>query len=92
MNGVSPLVCYKRFLDDNFMVWLGSQSELHSFHRNINTINPSIKFTMEHTKEQNNLDRYPCHTQVSIPFLHISICVRTGGISSDLNRKKTDRC
>ncbi len=76
------------------MVWLGTHSELHSFHRDINTINSSIKFTMEHTKKLSDLDQNscPCHAQDSIPFLDTSLSVRNGGLNSDLYRKKTDRC
>ena len=52
VNGVSPLVFYKRFLDDILMIWLGSHKDLHCFFKEINTINSSIKFTIEHTKKQ----------------------------------------
>ena len=94
VNGVSPLVCYKRFLDDIFMVWLGTHAQLHSFHRDINKIKSSIKFTMEHTKKpsDNDPDSCPCPTQDNIPFLDTSLSVRAGSINSDLYRKKTDRC
>ena len=71
MNGVSPLTAYKRFLDDIFMVWIGSHQQLHRFHREINTINPSIKFTIKHTKKLSDVhpDPCPCPAQDSIPFL-----------------------
>ena len=94
VNGVSPLIAYKRFLDDIFMVWIGSHNQLHSFYRDINTINPSIKFTIEHTKKLSDPDQEscPCPAQDSIPFLDTSLSVRNGKINSDLYRKKTDRC
>ena len=94
VNGVSPLVFYKRFLDDILMIWLGSHKELHCFFKDINTINSSIKFTIEHTKKQcdPDPDSCPCPAQDSIPFLDTSLSVRSGKISSDLYRKKTDRC
>ena len=31
LNGVSPLVFYKRFLDDILVIWLGSHHQLHCF-------------------------------------------------------------
>ena len=76
------------------MVWIGSQNQLHSIYRDINTINPSIKFTIEHTKKLDNLDsdNCPCPAQDSIPFLDTSLSVRTGKIKSNLYWKKTDRC
>ena len=57
VNGVSPLVFFKRYLDDILMVWLGTHSELYSFFSDINTINPSIKFTIEHTKRLSDSDQ-----------------------------------
>ena len=94
VNGVSPLVFYKRFLDDILMIWLGSHQQLHSFHQDINCINPSIKFSIEHTKKLSDPDPNSCScpTQDSIPFLDTSLSVRAGKINSDLYRKKTDRC
>ena len=93
-DNVSPLVFYKRFLDDILMIWLGSHEQLHCFFKEINTINSSIKFTIEHTKKESDLDpdSCPCPAQLSIPFLDTSLSVRNGRISSDLYRKKTDRC
>ena len=76
------------------MIWLGSHQQLHSFHQDINCINPSIKFSIEHTKKLSDPDPNSCScpTQDSIPFLDTSLSVRAGKINSDLYRKKTDRC
>ena len=76
VNGVSPMVCYKRFLDDIFMVWLGTHAQLHSFHRDINKIKSSIKFTMEHSKTSNDNDpvarpRLANEAQFKIPHILI---------------------
>ena len=94
VDGVSPLVFYKRFLDDILMIWLGSHHHLHSFVQDINKINPSIKFSLEHTKKLSDPDHdsCPCPLQDSVPFLDTSLSVRNGHINSDLYRKKTDRC
>ena len=76
------------------MIWLGTHEQLHGFFKEINNINDSIKFTIEHTKKQSDPDpdSCPCPAQDSIPFLDTSLSVRNGLISSDLYRKKTDRC
>ena len=51
INNTSPLSFFKRFLDDILMLWTDSYENLHKFLKEINTIHPSIKFTMEHTKK-----------------------------------------
>ena len=91
VDGVSPLVFYKRFLDDILMIWLGSHQHLHSFFQDINKINPSIKFSLEHTKKLSDPDHdsCTCPLQDSVPFLDTSLSVRNGHINSDLYRKKT---
>ena len=45
-NGINPLLLYKRYLDDILFIFLGSNDKLHKFFDEINTIAPSIKFTM----------------------------------------------
>ena len=49
VNGVSPILAYKRFLDDIFKIWTGPIQELYQFLEEVNTLHPSIKFTMEHS-------------------------------------------
>ena len=90
VDGVSPLVFYKRFLDDILMIWLGSHQHLHSFFQDINKINPSIKFSLEHTKKLSDPDHDSCSCplQDSVPFLDTSLSVRNGHINSDLYKKK----
>ena len=51
INMTNPLSFFKRFLDDILMLWTDSYENLHKFLKEINTIHPSIKFTMEHTKK-----------------------------------------
>ena len=48
-EGVHPIRFLKRFLDDIFLIFTGSISNLHAFLSEINDIHPSIKFTMNHT-------------------------------------------
>ena len=54
INNTSPLSSFKRFLDDILLCYgltLMKIFSLHKFLKEINTIHPSIKFTMEHTKK-----------------------------------------
>ena len=48
-NGIIPLKFMKRFLDDLFLIFVGSILELHAFFEDINKIHPTIKFTMAYT-------------------------------------------
>ena len=52
-DGVYPIRFLKRFLDDIFLIFIGSIEKLHSFLSEINNIHPSIKFTMNHTMPDN---------------------------------------
>ena len=38
---------WKRYKDDNFMIWTGNKSELETYISHINTVNQTIKFTYE---------------------------------------------
>lgn len=51
-NGINPLMFLKRFLDDLFLIFLGTPKKLHQFWQEENTIDPSIQFTMSHTKKR----------------------------------------
>ena len=48
-NGQIPLRFLKRFLDDIFLIFEGSVTDIHKIFDEINTIHPNIKFTMTHT-------------------------------------------
>ena len=55
-NGEIPLKFFKRFLDDIFLIFFGSVYNLHiMFFDELNTIHPTIKFTMSHTVPENNI-------------------------------------
>jgi hypothetical protein len=85
---------FKRFLDDIFLVFLGSTAKLHLFFNDINMIHPNIKFTMTHTKPKSeNQDQItcPCPPTVSIPYLDTLCEIKNGKIITDLYRKPTDK-
>ena len=48
--GGENIFLWKRFIDDIFMVWLGTEEELKSYLSTINTIRATIKFTCEYSK------------------------------------------
>ena len=85
----NPVRFIKRFLDDIFMVWRGSTSDLHKFLHHLNSINPSIKFTMSHTTNAHST--CDCSSASSIPFLDTSCNISDGKIITDLYKKSTDR-
>ena len=96
INMTNPLSFFKRFLDDILMIWTGSYEDLHKFLGQINTIHPSIKFTMQHTKKISDPpssssppppDTCNCEPASSIPFLDASISVENGRIKTALYRK-----
>ena len=68
---------WKRFIDDIFLLWLGSEEELDTFLTFLNTIHPTIKFTHTSSKE-------------TVSFLDISISLKNGYLSTDLFTKPTD--
>ena len=43
---------YKRYIDDIFMLWPHSLSDLMNFITNLNNYHPLIKFTFEHSHKQ----------------------------------------
>ena len=92
-NGQSAIQFFKRFLDDIFLIPLGSLKKLHEFFTEINTLHPTIKFTMSHTTpitEQQD-SSCPCTPSESIPSLDTSCKIKQGKIIIDLYRKPTDQ-
>jgi hypothetical protein len=47
-------IAYYRFVDDVFMIWTGTEQELLSFFKEINTVHDSIKFDCNYSKENIN--------------------------------------
>jgi hypothetical protein len=68
---------WKRFIDDIFLLWFGSDEELVNFFNYINSFHPTIKFTMESSSSH-------------IPFLDIKLFMESGFIHTDLFTKPTD--
>ncbi|KAK3097441.1 hypothetical protein FSP39_009676 [Pinctada imbricata] len=68
---------WKRYLDDCFIFWTKSEEELQTFHRTINNIHESIKFTVE-------------SSTIELPFLDILIIKEGAKIKTDLYCKPTD--
>ena len=93
VNGEIPMKHMKRFLDDIFFVFLGSIEKLHLFLDEINTIHPTIKFTMSHTtpNDQELASNCSCQKVKSIPYLDTSCEIKAGKIVTDLYRKPTDK-
>ena len=87
------MLLLKRFLDDLFMIFIGSTKVLHIFLSEVNKINPNIKMTMSHTSVKNEPLhlKCDCETKYSIPYLDTSCEIRKGKIETDLYRKPTDR-
>ena len=94
-DGTFPIRLFKRFLDDIIMIWCGSVEKLHSFIDAINTINPSIQFTLSHTVVSTGLAitncDCPCNKTTSLAFLDTSLSIQDGKVVVDLFKKPTDR-
>ena len=90
-GGEYPLILFKRFLDDIFLVYTGCV-KIHLFLSELNNIHPTIKFTMTHTTP-NGEDNPDCGCQPSdsLAFLDTLCSIQGGQIVTDLYRKKTDR-
>ena len=70
-------IYWNRFLDDCFIILRSSQISPGQLSLTLNSINPSIKFTMEYIKDQ-------------IPFLDILLKKSESGIWMDLYHKTAD--
>ena len=93
-EGIFPIRLFKRFLDDIIMLWCGSVESLHSFITDINTINPSIQFTLSHNFQPTDMiinNPCTCDKTTSIAFLDTSLSIQEGRVMVDLYRKPTDR-
>ena len=91
-NGDIPIKFMKRFLDDIFLIFLGSIQKLHEFFQEINLIHPNIKFTMFHTTTKTEQEEpCSCPRLDAIPYLNTSCSLKNGKIVTDLYRKPTDK-
>ena len=72
------ILFWKRFIDDIFSIFIGSEEELLALFRQINQLHPIIKFSFH-------------YSQTSVEFLDIRIIKDANGyLYSDLYRKPTD--
>ena len=67
-----------RYIDDIFMVWLGSESELRDFLNYINAEHETLKFTWNWSRERVN-------------YLDVQVINNRGKIDTDLYTKPTDK-
>ena len=83
----------KRFLDDYFLLFIGTTKNLHILFEEINKLNPTIQFTMSHTSVYNEAekDQCGCDKKSEIPFLDTMISIKEGYLDTDLYKKETDR-
>ena len=79
----------KRFLDDYFLICIGTTKSLHRILKEINKINPTI-LTMNHTSIENEPleDRCDCPNVKDIPFLDTLVSIKDGHIDVDLYKKR----
>jgi hypothetical protein len=71
---------YKRYIDDIFIIWTGTQDEFKQFTEDINNLHQTIKFTNEYNFEHK-----------STTFLDMTVSIENDKIKTDLYRKKTDK-
>ena len=73
---------WRRFIDDIFFIWKGSEEELKEFMEHCNNFHPTIKFTFD----------YNIHTR-SVNFLDIHMWIDSNGyIQTDLYQKPGKVC
>ena len=87
------LALFKQFLDDFFLLYLGSSRKFHDLFEKINNMHPTIKFTMSHTAKYDEPLEYrcDCDAMTFIFFLDTSCSIIEGRIDTDLFKKETDR-
>jgi hypothetical protein len=75
------IFCWKRFIDDIFLIFCGSYEDLDSFHQYLNSVHQTMKFDdYQHEREDNSCN-----------FLDITVRIESGRIETDLYRKETDK-
>lgn len=69
---------WKRYIDDIFFIWNGTQEQLGQFHQFLNNCNKHLKFTIESDPNKMN-------------FLDVLVYKEDNKLYSNLYRKNTDR-
>lgn len=78
-NPFLPLITnWKRYIDDIFFIWTGTEAQLKEFHSFINSSSHHLKFTIEYDKHKMN-------------FLDILLYRDSNRLGTNLYRKSTDR-
>ena len=66
-----------RYVDDTFVIWNGKMDELSVFHQHLNSLRPSIQFTMEEESD------------VQLPFLNVLVKKDDCRLITSIYRKRT---
>ena len=77
-NCVRKPSLYVRYIDDIFMLWTHGDDALIEFYDSLNGVHPSIRFTMDHSREH-------------ISFLDTLVSIAHNRISTRVYHKPTDR-
>ena len=91
-EGTNPIKAWKRFLDDIYILWVGSSQKLHEFLEELNNLHHSIKFTISHTTPKEETNPCKCNPTDRLAFLDTSTFIVNQEIIVDLYKKPTDRC
>ena len=73
------IVCWERYVDDVFLIWNGSVSQLHEFHEYVNSLHHKLSFTLEIGKN------------ASINYLDLTLQISTQGIEFGIYHKATSK-
>ena len=67
----------------------GTTKQLHEFYDEINKINPTMKFTINHISVEGEEANYKCdcESKTKIPFLDTWCYIKNGKIETDLYKK-----
>jgi peptide-methionine (R)-S-oxide reductase len=71
---------FKRFIDDIFLLWTGTEEQFLTCMTKINSLHPTIKFTHNYNLEEK-----------STVFLDTKVSIKNGKLTTDLYRKETDK-
>ena len=74
------IFCFERFIDDIFIIWLDTQTQLMNFHKYLNKSHKTIQFD----EPQHDVENNSCN------FLDLKIAIEERKIVTDIYRKSTD--
>ena len=76
LTPTQPLL-YKRYTDKYFFIWTGTEDDLNSFLKYLNSCNPNITFTFE-------------KSHYSVHILNTTMLLENNELKTDLYSKSTD--